>query len=130
MPAFGEKSKERLAECDERLQNLFNEVIKGFDCIIICGQRGQEAQEQAFEQGYTQLHYPNSKHNVAPSRAVDVMPYPVNYADLKRNYYFVGYVRGIAEKIGIKIRIGADWNMNGVITDQTFIDLPHVELIE
>ena len=29
MPKFGRRSKERLATCDERLQEVFNEVIEG-----------------------------------------------------------------------------------------------------
>ena len=28
MPRFGSRSKERLATCDKRLQDVFNEVIK------------------------------------------------------------------------------------------------------
>ena len=34
MPKFGKNSKERLATCDERLQKVFNEVIKYVDCSV------------------------------------------------------------------------------------------------
>jgi len=44
MPAFGERSRNNLKTCHEDLQKLFNEVIKHFDCSVICGHRGQEEQ--------------------------------------------------------------------------------------
>jgi hypothetical protein len=31
-------------------------------------------------------------------------------------------------KLGIKIRQGVDWNRNGNLTDDSWDDLPHVEL--
>ena len=44
MPKFGKRSKERLATCDERLQEVFNEVIKFVDCSVLEGHREQERQ--------------------------------------------------------------------------------------
>ena len=35
MAKFGSKSKERLATCDEKLQKVFQEVIKYVDCSIL-----------------------------------------------------------------------------------------------
>ena len=45
MPKFGSKSRERLATCDERLQKVFNEVIKHVDCSILEGHRIAERQD-------------------------------------------------------------------------------------
>ena len=54
------------------------------------------------------MQYPNSKHNKLPSKAVDVAPYPIDWNDPDRFYHFAGYVRGIAEGMGIKIRWGLE----------------------
>jgi len=64
------------------------------------------------------------------SLAVDVVPYPINWNDLPRFYMFVGYVKRIADELGITIRCGADWDMDGWSKDQKFHDLPHFELVE
>ena len=41
MNKFSAISKERLATCDERIQTVFQQVIKYFDCSIIEGHRGE-----------------------------------------------------------------------------------------
>jgi hypothetical protein len=43
-------------------------------------------------------------------------------------YYWAGHVSGVAAELNIPIRQGVDWNGNRKISDQTFDDLPHVEL--
>ena len=74
MPYFGKRSKQRLATCDERLQKVFNEVIKHIDCSVLEGHRGQERQDKLYEEGKTKLKFPNGRHNMAPSNAVDFTP--------------------------------------------------------
>lgn len=134
-------SAARLATCDPKLQALFNEVIKYVDCSVTCGHRGQEEQNEAYRTGHSQLEWPESKHNRQPSVAVDVVPYPIEwpigtmdreeYARcLGRWYMFVGFVRAIAAKQGIKVRCGADWDGDFEVKDQNFHDLPHFELVE
>lgn len=130
MPRFGKRSRTNLSQCHKDLQRLFNEVIKRFDCSIICGHRDKKAQDKAYEQGFSKLEFPFSKHNKKPSEAVDAVPYPIDWDNVKRMYYFAGYVRGIAEKLNIKIRTGADWDGDFEIKDQKFHDVPHFELSE
>jgi len=60
---------------------------------------------------------------------VDVLPYPIDWKDTKRMYMFVGFVRGIATSMNIKIRCGADWDGDTQVKDQNFNDLSHFELI-
>jgi len=129
MPRYSKRSKERLATCHEDLQRLFNEVIKHYDCSIICGSRSKEDQEKAYRQGSSKVVWPNSKHNSTPSLAVDVAPYPIEWYELNRFYMFIGIVRGIAAMMGINIRCGADWDGDMDVKDQNFHDLPHFELI-
>ena len=130
MPKFSNRSKERLATCHADLQKLFNIVIKTYDCSILEGHRSHARQEELYAQGKSKLRAGLSKHNTSPSRAVDVAPYPINWNDRNRFYHFVGYVKGIADHLGIPIRCGADWDGDHDLKDQTFFDLPHFELKE
>ena len=128
MPKFGKTSKNRLGTCEKDLINLFNEVIKHFDCSILEGHRGQEEQDKYFNEGKSKVKYPNGRHNANPSKAVDVVPYPVDWNDTERMYYFAGIVKGIAISMGIKIRWGGDWDGDTEVKDTKFKDLPHFEL--
>ena len=128
MAKFGKTSKERLTTCEKDLQLLFGEVVKGFDCSILCGHRGEKAQNEAFKRGNSQAKYPNGRHNSSPSRAVDVAPYPINWADRERFTYFAGYVMGIASQMGIKLIWGGDWDGDTDLADNGFDDLVHFEL--
>ena len=128
MPRFSKRSEAKLATCDPKLQQLFNEVIKGFDCSILVGHRGQFEQAKAVIEGRSKVHWPNSKHNSSPSQAVDVAPYPIDWEDRERFHLFAGYVLGIASQLNIPIRWGGDWDMDTEVKDNTFDDLVHFEL--
>lgn len=130
MYRFGRASRERLSTCHSSLQEIFNEVIKIIDCSILVGHRGQEEQTQAFISKKSKLAWPNSKHNKTPSLAVDVAPYPIDWNDRGRFYFFAGVVKGVAASKGIKIRWGGDWDGDNDFKDQTFDDLVHFELVE
>ena len=128
MAKFGSRSKARLATCDEDLQELFEEVVKIFDCTVLCGHRGEKDQNEAYEKGNSKVKYPHGRHNAKPSNAVDVTPYPVDYENTDRHYYFGGYVLATAEKLGLKVRWGGDWDGDRETKDQTFNDLVHFEV--
>ena len=130
MPKFGKKSKERLATCDERLQEVFNEVIQFVDCSVLEGHRGQERQDQLYIDGKTKVKYPNGRHNSKPSNAVDCTPYPVDWADRERQTLFAGFVIGLARAKGIKLRWGGDWDQDFQVMDNRFDDFPHFEVID
>jgi len=128
MNKFSNKSKRLLKTCHQDLQDLFNEVIKYCDCKIIEGFRSPERQDELFDQERTKLKGGESKHNVKPSLAVDVVPYPVDWNNKDRFYYFGGLVKGIASQMNLNIRWGGDWDGDNNFKDQTFHDLPHFEL--
>ncbi len=130
MYKFGSRSKKHLVTLDERLQKVLNEVIKYVDCSIIEGHRSAERQNKLFEEGRTKVKYPHGRHNSNPSRAVDVVPYPIDWDDRERFHLFAGFVIGIAQSMGIKLRWGGDWNMNFEVDDNNFDDFPHFELID
>ena len=131
MPKFGTASTERLASADVRLQKLFNEVIKTFDCAILEGHRTEEKQNEYFKTGKSKLPWPQGKHCSDPSLAVDAAPFIQGKASYNTQHclYFAGYVMATAKAMGIDIRWGGDWDMdNESMTDQDFQDLLHYEI--
>jgi len=128
MNIFNEKSKLILSTTHPDLQKIFTEVVKGFDCTIICGHRNELDQNEAYRIRASKLKWPDSKHNSIPARAVDVVPYPLDWKDINRMYYFAGYVKAKAETLNIKIIWGGDWDNDTEVNDQSFLDLPHFEL--
>ena len=119
MALMGTKSQCRLMECDKRLVRLVSLLSDQFDLIVVCGHRGKEDQEAAVTSGASPLHFPKSKHNVLPSRAVDIAPYPYKQYmnDKGKHDEMLDLLVDIAEKEGIPIRLGRIWG-----------DYPHVEL--
>jgi len=126
MPRFGKRSKERMKGVDAKLQNVFNEVVKEFDCAIIEGLRSQERQNELVAQGKSKTKF--GKH--VQGKAMDVAPYPIDWADRDRFHYFGGYVKGIAKSQGVKIRWGGDWDGDFETKDNKFDDLVHFELLD
>jgi peptidoglycan L-alanyl-D-glutamate endopeptidase CwlK len=127
MPRFGTESNNKLVTCHPMLQRLFSEVVKYFDCTILEGHRSLKRQKELIAQGKSKTM--NSKHCTVPSLAADVAPYPIDWNDLQRFYFFAGVVKGIATQLGITIRWGGDWDSDTEVKDNTFNDLVHFELI-
>jgi len=121
-------SSGRLAECDPRLQILFNFVVRHYDNSILCGHRNEEAQNQAFQRKRSKVQWPDSNHNSTPSRAVDAAPWPIDWNDRERFVHFAGAVKLAAEFLGIPIIWGGDWNDDGTGVDNNFDDLVHFQL--
>ena len=135
MPRFSDRSLGRLRTCDKRLQRVFEEVIKHWDCTIIEGYRTKKRQDKFYKEGRSKVKFPNSKHNQMPSFAIDVAPYfitspHIRWDDTQSFAYFAGFVLGIATSMGIKLRHGADWDKDKDTRDQSFMDWPHFELGE
>jgi len=128
MAKFGKKSRERLATCDKRLQDVFNEVIKTVDCSVLEGHRSEKRQNRLLKEGKTKVAYPKGRHNSLPSNAADVVPYPIDWKDRERFHLFAGFVIGVASRMGITLRWGGDWNMNFEVDDNKFDDFPHFEI--
>lgn len=137
MPSFSDRSRQRLDSCDDRLQRVFNHVIEEWDCTILCGHRTEEEQAEAYSSGSSKLQFPDSEHNLQPSRAVDASPWPIpeNWGRKRRDEYekfryFAFYVMGVASAMGICLRWGGDWDGDKDVLDQNFNDLVHFELDE
>ena len=130
MYKFGTRSMRNLSTVNGKIQDIFFEVIKHYDCSIICGHRNEEDQDIAFHSGQSTKQWPGSKHNRAPSIAIDVAPWPIDWKNIKRFYHFAGYVKGVADKMGVRIRWGGDWDSDNDLDDQTLMDLVHFELLK
>lgn len=121
MPSFGRKSREVLHTCDERLQNILNEAIKHYDFSVVHGYRNMEEQNTLFNQGFSKLRWPLSKHNSYPSRAVDIVPFPGGWEN--PNAFFdrmATFVLAEASRQGVRLEWGGHW--------RSFPDYAHFEL--
>lgn len=120
MYKFSRRSIDNLNTCHPDLQAIAHEAIKIYDFSVICGYRGEEEQNEAYNKGRSKLKYPQSKHNKKPALAFDIVPYPVNWQELPRFYEMAGVIKAIAHTKGIEIEWGGDW--------RTFKDYPHFQL--
>ncbi len=130
MPNFSRMSEDRLVTCQPALIRLMAEVVKEYDISIVCGHRNAKDQNTAYEAGNSQVKWPDSQHNDYPSNAVDIIPYPSGWDSIKQFYFMAGYVSATANRLGIKIRWGGDWDSDGDLDDNKFMDLAHFELVE
>ena len=134
MPHFGRRSMERLLTCDIRLQEVWIQVVRHFDCTVLCGFRSEHDQTRAFRAGASRLSWPKSKHNRYPAWAVDVAPWfttdpHVRWDDTETFRRLGLFARGVAAGMNIPLRWGGDWDGDFFLNDQTFNDLAHYELI-
>lgn len=124
------QSEARLVKAHPDLGQLFRAVALVWDVTILESVRSPERQQQLFAAGKSKTL--DSKHLVQPDGfawAVDAAPDPVDWRDTGRFYYFGGYVRRVADEAGIKLRFGGDWDGDTVVSDQSFNDLVHYELV-
>ena len=138
MYKFSKRSKGNLATADEKLQKLFNEVIKEIDCTVIYGHRTPEEQFELFKKGRERIdgwwqvvdkskvvtnldgNTKKSKHNYYPSKAVDVVPYPLDWNDIESFKLLGSVVKRKALELGIDIEWGGDW--------KSLKDYPHYQI--
>lgn len=140
MPVFSEVSKQRLSTCDPRLQEIANEAIRVVDFTVLQGHRNQADQDKAFAEGKSKLKWPNGNHNTLPSKAMDIAPVfhdvpgKVDWKDLIAFGRLMGIMQAIATRKGIKLRFGLDWDNDFRSVDQdpdeSFLDAPHVEVVD
>ncbi len=120
MAVMSARSRRELASCHQDLRRLFEACAdEGLDFDVICGHRGQPAQDVAFAEGRSKLRWPLSAHNSTPSRAADVTPRPLNWKDVKSFKALGAKVKMVAEKIGVDVVWGGDF--------KSWKDFPHWE---
>ena len=142
---FGERSLTNYKTLHQDLRLILDELIKIYDFSIIEGHRTLETQRKYFYEGKSNLDgiVKQSKHQSYPSLAVDLMPYKKgtnafsgDELDNRRFYMMMGMIKAISIRlfnnglISHKVRFGLDWDSDDTFKDQTFHDLPHIELIK
>jgi len=126
MPNFGKQSENNIITLHPVWPIILREVIKIYDFSVICGHRGKIEQNFAFSSGNSHVKWPNSKHNVYPSLAVDVAPYyrtrpHIRWKEYNEFYYLAGLIIGVAKAKGFQIRWGGRF--------KSLFDPGHFELI-
>lgn len=125
MSKFSSASLKKLQGLDDRLIILAKEVVTNFhDCTVIYGLRTLEEQKKLFAEGLSKTM--KSRH--LNGYAIDLSPYPIDWNNIKRFYYFAGIVITVSKMKKIPIRWGGDWDMDNDLDDQTFMDLVHFEI--
>jgi peptidoglycan LD-endopeptidase CwlK len=127
MPKFSARSISALESCHQDLQTVMHYAIQRVDFTVIEGHRGEERQNKAYDDGFSKLRYPASKHNKKPSMACDIIPYPFkgwNDEDgfTRCAYYILGVADMLKAYGAIEHEVvwGGDW--------ESFKDSPHFEL--
>lgn len=105
-----------------------------FDHTLVCGWRGKAAQNKAYAEKRSTKQWPDSKHNHTfggkpLSLAVDISPFPPDYADELTIARLIGIYDARAITLGIPIRVGLDFSGDGRSRDERFIDAWHIELV-
>ena len=106
------------------------------DFTVICGVRTKEEQQRLYDQG-RKTPGPivtwtlNSRHLPAKDGlgyAVDLVPSPVDWNDPKKFNAIADAMFAAAKELGVKLRWGADWDMDGKPRERGEGDSPHFEL--
>lgn len=107
------------------------------DFTVLEGVRTPARQKELYAQGRTKpgpvvTWTLNSNHFVNPKtgfgHAVDLAPYPIDWNDLGRFTKLALLMFRAAAIEGVKIRWGADWDMDGKFREKGETDSPHFEL--
>lgn len=129
MTSFDAADLARLERVHPLLRQLFLEARKATAFTIRDTNRNRADQEKAFAEGKSKVHFGDSAHNWSPSVAADLYLLPINYGDTPAFVHLqIDVLKPLAAKLGIPIRQGIDWNRNGILTDDKWDDLPHIEL--
>lgn len=123
MPAFqlDAASLTRLETAHPKLRTLVEALAAtGFAFRVLDSQRGRAAQEEAFRRGNSKARFGQSPHNYTPAIALDLVPLPVDWNNLRPFKDMGAKLKLLATARRIPISWGGDW--------RTFKDYPHVEL--
>lgn len=125
-------SKARLETCHQDIQRVFNKVAETERIQIIEGRRTKQRQRELVLAGKSKTM--DSKHITDEdglSDAVDAAPInpegEIDWNNSKAFYAFGERVLAVARSMGITLRFGGDWDMDGDYLDQKFNDLVHFE---
>lgn len=133
---FSKKSLEQLDTVDPRLKALAIQVlsVSPIDFTIVQGRRTVAQSAQNIKNGTSFLSDPSKSKHVT-GEAIDFAPYvngKLDWDDREKFWTIAKLFKQEAEKMGIKVRLGADWNGNGSYKDEVqrgSFDGGHIELV-
>lgn len=138
MFVLGKKSKEKLKGVHPNLIKVVERAIQltKQDFMVLEGVRTPERQRELYAQGRTKpgpkvtwtLTSNHFKQKDGCGHAVDLVPFPVDWNDLKKFDAMSKAMFAAAKELGIKIRWGADWDSDGKPREKGESDSPHFEL--
>lgn len=118
MAKWSSKSQAKLDTCHIDIQRIANEVLKIHDCSVFEGFRDEETQNKYYRNKTSKVMFPNGKHNVLPSMAIDLAPYKRgdDPYDMENVLFFAGIVNTVAYrlyvdgKISHQLKWGGNWS--------------------
>lgn len=138
--AFGPQSRRRLSGVHPSLVRVVERAlqISAQDFMVLEGVRTLGRQRELYAQGRTapgkivtwtmnSNHFVNSK--TGYGHAVDLVPFPVDWEDLKKFDEINRAMEAAAKELNINIRWGADWDEDGKPRERGESDSPHFELV-
>jgi hypothetical protein len=131
---FSTSSLAALSKCHPHLQAIAQAAIRKIDFKVLDSTRGRDAQERAFDGGFSKVHFGDSAHNYVPAIAFDLFPAPYDWKNEQSFIDLSKVILPLPEQLGLQgvdgqpliLRWGGDWNMDGNIKDGW--DMPHFEL--
>lgn len=137
--SFSQSSRDKLKGVDPRMVRVVERALQlsRVDFKVVEGVRTPARQRELYAQGRTKpgpvvTWTLKSNHFVDPKtgfgRAVDLLPAPYDWKDL-RNFDLVAEAMfQAAKELGTPIRWGADWDRDGKPRERGETDSPHFEL--
>lgn len=107
------------------------------DFVVIEGVRTQARQDELWAQGRTKpgpivtWTKDASSHGIGKDgygHAVDICPYPVDWNDISKFDAIYVAMMAAAQELGVRLRYGGDWDMDGKLREKGEMDSPHFEL--
>ena len=107
------------------------------DFVVIEGVRTQARQDELWAQGRTKpgpivtWTKDASSHGIGKDgygHAVDICPFPVDWNDLSKFDAIYVAMMAAAQELGVRLRYGGDWDMDGKLREKGEMDSPHFEL--
>lgn len=148
---LSQRSLDRLKGVDERLQQVVKRAIElsKQDFMVLEGVRTREQCMINYGKGrsiaqcvakgvpakyanpnaakVTWLNNPFASKHVS-GKAVDLVPYPVDWNDLKKFDVIAQAMLQAAKELGVSVRWGADWDADGKPRERGESDSPHFEI--